>query len=171
MATQNPIEQEGTYRLPEAQLDRFLFKIEIGYPGLEEEVAILERKHLQKGQDEELLVAAVLSSDEIREYQRIIHDLVVEPQLLQYIARIVQRTREDASLYLGASPRASIAILHTAKAHAAINGRDFVTPEDIKTVAPPVLGHRIVLAPEREMEGMTAAQVVGQILDAVEIPR
>ncbi len=171
VATQNPIEQEGTYRLPEAQLDRFLFKIEIGYPGLEEEVAILERKHLQKGQDEEQLVSAVLSSQQIQEYQRMIHELVVEPQLLQYIARIVQRTREDASLYLGASPRASIAILHTAKAHAAINGRDFVTPDDIKVVAPPVLGHRIVLAPEREMEGMTAAQVVGQILDAVEIPR
>jgi MoxR-like ATPase len=171
IATQNPIEQEGTYRLPEAQLDRFLIKISIGYPDLEQEVEILERKHKQKGQQETEALTPILSAAQIRSYQTHIHDILVKQELLRYIAEIVGQTRDNPSLYLGASPRASIAILHTSKAQAAIRGRDFVTPDDIKRVAPHVLGHRIVLAPEREMEGMTAREVVTQILDRIEVPR
>ncbi len=170
-ATQNPIEQEGTYRLPEAQLDRFLFKINVNYPSLEEEIQILESKHEQKAKVEEDLVSALLSAKQIAEYQDTIKEIVVEKNLLKYIASIVDNTRSNANLYLGASPRASIAIMDASKALAAINGRDFITPDDIKKVAIPVLGHRILLTPEREMEGLTAQQVVKQIVDGIEIPR
>ncbi|MDF0708690.1 AAA family ATPase [Flagellimonas okinawensis] len=170
-ATQNPIEQEGTYRLPEAQLDRFLFKINVEYPSLEEEIQILESKHQQKNKNEEDMVSALLSAEEIAVYQDTIKEIIVEKNLLRYIASIVDNTRTNANLYLGASPRASIAIMDASKALAAINGRDFITPDDIKTIAAPVLGHRIMLTPEREMEGLTAAQVVKQIVDGIEIPR
>lgn len=170
-ATQNPIEQEGTYRLPEAQLDRFLFKINVYYPSLEEEIQILESKHEQKSKVEEDLVNTLLSAAEIAEYQNTIRAIIVEKNLLKYIASIVDNTRSNANLYLGASPRASISIMEASKALAAINGRDFVTPEDIKKVAAPVLAHRIMLTPEREMEGLTAEQVVKQIVDSIEIPR
>lgn len=170
-ATQNPIEQEGTYRLPEAQLDRFLFKIKVNYPSLEEEIQILESKHEQKTRIEEDLVSALLSAQQIAGYQSTIKEIVVEKNLLKYIASIVDNTRTNANLYLGASPRASIAIMDASKALAAINGRDFITPDDIKSVASPVLGHRIMLTPEREMEGLTSEQVVKQIVDSIEIPR
>ncbi|WP_228239014.1 AAA family ATPase [Allomuricauda sp. M10] len=170
-ATQNPIEQEGTYRLPEAQLDRFLFKINVNYPSLEEEIQILESKHAQKTKVEEDLVSTLLTAAEIAEYQNTIRVIIVEKNLLKYIASIVDNTRSNANLYLGASPRASISILEASKALAAINGRDFVTPEDIKKVAAPVLAHRILLTPEREMEGLTAEQVVKQIVESIEIPR
>jgi len=170
-ATQNPIEQEGTYRLPEAQLDRFLFKINVHYPSLEEEIQILESKHEQRTKVEEDLVSTLLSAAEIAEYQNTIRSIIVERNLLKYIASIVDNTRSNANLYLGASPRASISIMEASKALAAINGRDFVTPEDIKKVATPVLAHRIMLTPEREMEGLTAEQVVKQIVESIEIPR
>ncbi|MEZ4811417.1 MAG: MoxR family ATPase [Allomuricauda sp.] len=170
-ATQNPIEQEGTYRLPEAQLDRFLFKINVKYPSLEEEIQILESKHEQKNKAEEELVNTLLSSKQIAEYQDTIKEIIVEKNLLKYIASIVDNTRTNANLYLGASPRASIAIMDASKALAAIYGRDFITPDDIKKVAGPVLAHRIMLTPEREMEGLTAEQVVKQIVDSIEIPR
>jgi len=170
-ATQNPIEQEGTYRLPEAQLDRFLFKIEVPYPSLEEEVRILEKKHALRALEEEALVQPLLSASKIAHYQEKIKEIIVERNLLQYIASMVDNTRSNANLYLGASPRASIAILNASKALAAINGRDFVSPDDIKKVAIPVLGHRIIPSPEREMEGLTSVEVVKQILDKIEIPR
>ncbi len=170
-ATQNPIEQEGTYRLPEAQLDRFLFKINVDYPSLDEEILILESKHEHKSKSEEDLVASLLSAKQIAEYQKTIKEVIVEKNLLKYIASIVDNTRTNANLYLGASPRASIAIMDSSKALAAIQGRDFITPDDIKKVAGPVLGHRIMLTPEREMEGLTAEEVVKQIVDGIEIPR
>ena len=170
-ATQNPVEQEGTYRLPEAQLDRFLFKINVDYPSLEEEIKILESKHEIKNQDEEALVNTILSADEIAQYQKTIKDVIVERNLLTYIASIVENTRTNANLYLGASPRASIAIMDASKALAAINGRDFITPEDIKKVTKPILGHRVILTPEREMEGMTAEKVIDQLVESIEIPR
>ncbi|WP_420601042.1 AAA family ATPase [Flagellimonas sp.] len=170
-ATQNPVEQEGTYRLPEAQLDRFLFKINVQYPSLEEEIQILESKHEQKNTEAEDLINAVLSAKQIAEYQKTIKEIIVEQNLLKYIAAIVDNTRSNANLYLGASPRASIAIMDASKALAAINGRDFITPDDIKKVAGPILGHRIILTPEREMEGLTANQVVKQIVESIEIPR
>ena len=170
-ATQNPVEQEGTYRLPEAQLDRFLFKINVNYPSLEEEVQILESKHQQKKTNVEALINSVLSAKQIAEYQDVIKQIIVEDNLLKYIATIVDNTRTNANLYLGASPRASIAIMDASKALAAISGRDFITPDDIKKVASPILSHRIILTPEREMEGFTAQKVVEQLIETIEIPR
>jgi MoxR-like ATPase len=170
-ATQNPVEQEGTYRLPEAQLDRFLFKIKVHYPTLEEEIQILENKHQQKNDDVETLIDSVLSAEQIATYQSIIKDIIVEDNLLKYIAAIVNNTRTNANLYLGASPRASIAILDASKAVAAINGRDFITPDDIKKVVSPILCHRIILTPEREMEGYTAEKMVSDLIQTIEIPR
>ncbi len=170
-ATQNPIEQEGTYRLPEAQLDRFLFKINVKYPSLEEEVMILESKHRQKNKDVESMIVPVLSAQEIAQYQDTIKEIVVENHLMKYIASMVHQTRSNANLYLGASPRASISIMDASKALAAMNGRDFVTPDDIKKVAPSILSHRILLTPEREMEGLTPEKVVRQIVEGLEVPR
>lgn len=170
-ATQNPIEQEGTYRLPEAQLDRFLFKIEVNYPSLEDEVQILIDNHKRQDKMDFNTIKAVLSSSSIKKYQDLIKQIVVEDNLLNYIASIVNNTRNNANLYLGASPRASIAILNAAKANAAINGRDFVTPDDIKSCTKAVLKHRLVLTPEREMEAFTVDKVVDQILETIEIPR
>jgi MoxR-like ATPase len=170
-ATQNPIEQEGTYRLPEAQLDRFLFKIKITYPTLEEEIRILESKHRQKNREIASLVTSVLTAKEIAEYQSTIKEIIVEDNLLKYIAAIVDNTRTNANLYLGASPRASIAMMDASKALAAMRGRDFITPDDIKKVAEPILCHRIILTPEREMEGFTAEKIVQQIVDSIEVPR
>lgn len=171
IATQNPIEQEGTYRLPEAQLDRFLFKITIDYPKLDEEIAILQRENALQDRNKLENIQTVLSQSDIIKYQGLVKHIVIEPQLIEYIAKIVSNTRENAFLYLGASPRASIAILNAAKGYAALRGRDFVTPEDIKESAVPVLQHRVMVAPEREMEGLTSAQIIKQIIDTVEIPR
>lgn len=171
IATQNPIEQEGTYRLPEAQLDRFLFKISIDYPKLDEEIAILQRENALQNREKLENVKQVLSQADILKYQGVVKQIVIEPQLIEYIARIVTNTRENAFLYLGASPRASIAILNAAKGYAALRGRDFVTPDDVKESAIPVLQHRVVVAPEREMEGLTSEQIIKQIIDTVEIPR
>lgn len=171
IATQNPIEQEGTYRLPEAQLDRFLFKVVIDYPNLNEEIAILQRENALQDRAKLDSIKKVLSQADIIKYQALVKQIVIEPQLLEYIAKIVTSTRENAFLYLGASPRASIAILNAAKGYAALRGRDFVTPEDIKESAVPVLQHRVMVAPEREMEGLTSEQIIKQIIDTVEIPR
>ncbi|MGY3793664.1 AAA family ATPase [uncultured Aquimarina sp.] len=170
-ATQNPIEQEGTYALPEAQLDRFLFKINVGYPSMEEEISILEGHDQRKNEIPTDIIQSILTASQIAEYQGIIKSVIIEKNLLTYIASIISNTRDNGNLYLGASPRASIAIMNASKAHAAINGRDFVTPDDIKKVAPSVLRHRIILTPEREMEGFTTEKVVLQIIETIEIPR
>jgi len=170
-ATQNPIEHEGTYRLPEAQLDRFLFKINVNYPELEQELEILKEHHAQKAENKEDQVQAVVSAAEILEFQKLIKSIFVHEELLTYIAQVIIKTRTNPSLTLGASPRASIALLESAKASAALTGRDFVTPEDIRRVASAVLGHRVMLTPEREMEGFTTAYVIDQIINSVEIPR
>ena len=170
LATQNPVEQEGTYRLPEAQLDRFLFKIEIGYPTVEDEKEILLRATTRKGtqMDE---VSPVISAADIAAYKTTLKDIIVDDKLLGYIAEIVGQTRQDQSIYLGASPRASLALLNGSKAFAAIQGRDFVTPEDIQFLAAPVLKHRIILTPEKEMEGISAEEVVQQLVAKTEVPR
>lgn len=170
-ATQNPVEQEGTYALPEAQLDRFLFKINVPYPSLEEELIILEKEHQRENTDVTSLIAPILSAQQIAEYQATIRKIIIEDNLLKYIAQIVSNTRSNSNLYLGASPRASLGIMISSKAMAAINGRDFVTPDDIQKVASAVLSHRIMLTPEREMEGLTNAKVVQQIIETIEIPR
>ena len=171
VATQNPIEQEGTYRLPEAQLDRFLFKIVIGYPSLEDEIEIITREHKTKAEDKTNTIKKVLKSENLIEYQKIVKNILIEPQLIEYIAKIIQNTRENSFLYLGASPRASLAILNASKGFAALAGRDFVTPEDIKQAAYPVLGHRVIISPEKEMEGIKTEQIIQQIIESVEIPR
>ena len=171
LATQNPVEQEGTYRLPEAQLDRFLFKITIEYPSAEEEQEIILREHALKNTTKTDKISKVLSAQDILNYRELVTQITVESHLIKYIANIVVNTRNNPFLYLGASPRASIAILNASKAFAAIEGRDFVTPEDIKKSTVPVLQHRVIVTPEREMEGVTSAQIIQQIIDAVEIPR
>lgn len=171
LATQNPVEHEGTYRLPEAQLDRFLFKIEIKYPSLEEEIQILQNQHQVKIDQELHTVEAVLSIEQIKSCRGIIKAIHVEPKLIEYIARIVHETRNNKSVYLGASPRASLAMINSAKAVAAMQGRDFITPEDVIKVATPVLAHRIMLTPDKEMEGLSAGDIIAQIIQKIEIPR
>jgi MoxR-like ATPases len=171
LATQNPIEQEGTYRLPEAQLDRFLFKIDVKYPSLSEEVSILTNQHAQTQNDLLDNVSKILSAQQIAQYRQTIHSIIIEPKLVEFIAKIVNETRNNPSLYLGASPRASLAILRSSKANAAIKGRDFVTPEDIVEMAGPVMRHRIILTPEKEMEGITADELIENIIKNIEVPR
>ena len=171
IGTQNPIEQEGTYKLPEAQLDRFLFKINMEYPSLEEEKAILRRFKEDFRQVKTAEVHSVLRGDDIRACQELVEKVHIKDELLDYIAAIIHNTRNNGDLFLGASPRASLAILKTSKAIAAMNGRDFVIPEDIQYVAYPVLNHRIILTPEREMEGYTTADVIKDIVKKIEVPR
>ena len=171
LATQNPIEQEGTYRLPEAQLDRFLFKIEIKYPTLEEEIAIVTRQHQQNPIDQLTHISPVLSIQDIVSLRKLVKGLHVEPKLLEFTAKIIHETRNNKSLYLGGSPRASLAIVNAAKAMAAIKGRDFVTPDDIIQMARPVLRHRIMLTPDKEMEGLSPDDIIGQIIQKTEVPR
>ncbi len=171
IATQNPIEQEGTYKLPEAQLDRFVFKIEMHYPNLEEEKAILERFSDDFNLRLRQQVQKALSAEMVAECRRIVEQVHIRPELRDYIATLVHRTRNHPDLYLGASPRASLAILKTSKAVAAMNGRDFVTPDDIRRVTYPVLNHRIILTPEREMEGRSIAELVEEIIEGLEVPR
>lgn len=171
LATQNPIEQEGTYRLPEAQLDRFLFKIAVNYPTQDQEIEILSRHHDRKGFQPVAEVNSVLTADQIHGFRQFAQQVHIEKNLLTYIAQIIQETRNNPMVFLGASPRASIAILMGAKSYAMINGRDFVSPEDVKFTALPVLRHRIILSPEKEMEGVSADEVVKQLVDKIEVPR
>ncbi|MBC7688173.1 MAG: MoxR family ATPase [Aquabacterium sp.] len=171
LATQNPVEQEGTYRLPEAQLDRFIFKIDVKYPTLQEEVGILNNQHGRTQAQLIYEVNKIISPMDINNFRSTIQSVIIEPRLVEYIAKIVIETRNNSALYLGASPRASLAILRASKASAAIKGRDFVTPEDIIEMAAPVLRHRIILTPEKEMEGLTADDLIETILKAIEVPR
>jgi MoxR-like ATPase len=171
MATQNPIEQEGTYKLPEAQLDRFVVKINLDYPSLDEEKDILYRFRSDFKQKIKAQVDAVFSLDAIKKCRELIEQIHIEDALLDYIAHIVHDTRNNGDLYLGASPRASLALLKMSKAVAAMSGRDFVTPEDIQYVAYPVLNHRVILQPEREMEGYETKDVIKAILQKIDVPR
>lgn len=171
LATQNPIEQEGTYRLPEAQLDRFLFKIHVGYPSLEDEGIMLMNFHTNSHIIDLNKINKILNKAAINELKKLTTKIVIEENLIKYVTQIVQATRKNSGLFLGASPRASIAILNSAKANACIQNRDFVTPDDIKFVAFPVLRHRIMLTPEKEMEGVGVDTIIQQIIDKVEVPR
>ncbi|AHM60624.1 ATPase [Flammeovirgaceae bacterium 311] len=171
LATQNPIEQEGTYRLPEAQLDRFLFRIDVPYPNLDEEVLILQGHHERGKGFSAAAVKPVLGPEQIASARASARQVHVSQDLLRYIARLVTTTRAYPDLYLGASPRASVAILTAAKAYAALQGRDFITPEDVKWLAIPVLQHRVALTPEREMEGRKEADVLREMIETVEVPR
>lgn len=170
IATQNPVEQEGTYRLPEAQLDRFLFKIVVDYPNIVEEIAILERQN--RGElTANANINPVLDAAKLQRLNQAIEKVIVERQLLEYIAQIVGATRQSPWITLGASPRASLAILNASKALAAIRGRDFVTPDDIKEMAVPVLRHRIMLTPEKEMDGTSTDTIIWQLIDRTVVPR
>jgi MoxR-like ATPase len=171
LATQNPIEQEGTYRLPEAQLDRFLFKILVPYPDEQEEIAILAQFHKLGNTPVMDMIKPALAGGQVKLLRQQIKSLIIEEKLMQFIAKLVHYTRNNKSIYLGASPRASLAIMNASKAIAAMKGRDFVTPEDILEVVAPVLRHRIILAPDKEMEGVTEDEVIKQIIQSMDIPR
>ena len=171
LATQNPVEQEGTYKLPEAQTDRFMMKITMGYPSLDEEVEILARHHQHATLTRLDMIQPVTTKEELLGMRQQIEQVFVEPSLLRYIATIVQQTRTSKAVFLGASPRASVAILHTSKAYALMQGRDFVTPEDIQTVAPSVLQHRLLLTAEAEMEGHTPLKIAQRLINKVEVPK
>lgn len=171
LATQNPIEHEGTYRLPEAQLDRFLIKIQVGYPSLEEEILILERQHHALLSMQIDAVSAVVHPSELVSAQKAVQEVHIEAPILRYIAQIVHSTRSSASLFVGASPRASIALMQVAKAFALLRGRNFVIPEDVSEALGPVLRHRVVLTPEKEMDGMSADQILQEIAAQIEVPR
>ena len=171
IATQNPIEQEGTYRLPEAQLDRFFMKIIVDYPSFDEEVKILEKfKNDQSGPDLNV-VNQIISPTELLEIQELLSQIHIEPQIIDYIARLVQETRSYDKIYLGASPRASLAILKAAKVTALLANRVFIIPDDVQYVSPFILNHRIILTPEAEMAGFTTLRVISDILKEVEVPR
>jgi MoxR-like ATPase len=171
IATQNPIEQEGTYRLPEAQLDRFLFRIKLKYPTHEQEVNILRKFKDDFSQRVMDTVETVISKQDLKNCQELIEKIYIKDELLVYIAKIIDNTRNNGDLTLGASPRASLSLLRASKAIAAINGRDFVTPDDIKFVANPVLNHRIMLTAEREMEGTEPEDIIKEITEGIEVPR
>jgi MoxR-like ATPase len=171
LATQNPIEQEGTYRLPEAQLDRFLFKVLVPYPSEAEEMEILTQFHQMGNTNVLTAIEPVLKAEQLVSLRKQVKNIVIEEKLLQFIAKLVHLTRNHKSIYLGGSPRASLAIMNASKAYAAINGRDFVTPEDILQVVPPVLRHRIILSPDKEMEGVSEDAVIRQIIQTMDIPR
>lgn len=171
LATQNPIEQEGTYKLPEAQLDRFLFKINIGYLSKSDEVEILNRHHGNVHLADVSSLKCEIKAADILEFRSMIKDVHVEKNLIEYIASIVEETRNNKAIYLGASPRAGIAMLNGSKAFAALKGRDFVTPEDVKFIAEPVLNHRLILTPEAEMEGNNVIDICNKIIEKIEVPR
>lgn len=171
LATQNPVEQEGTYRLPEAQLDRFLFKVLVPYPTEAEEVTILTQFHGMGNTAAIDMIHPALKGDHIISLRQQIKKQIIEERLLQFIAKLIHQTRNHKSIYLGASPRASLAIMNASKATAAMMGRDFVTPEDILSVVTPVLRHRIILAPDKEMEGITEDDVIKQIIQGMDVPR
>lgn len=170
-ATQNPLEHEGTYRLPEAQLDRFLFKVEVGYPSLEDEMQILAGHHAGRTPEHLDRIEPVLTAEALTRYREQVKQVHVEEPLIDYIARFVHRTRDHQALTLGASPRASVALMRSAKAFAALRGRDFVSPDDVRAVAYPVLRHRLLLTPEQEMEGRRPDDIIERILGQVEVPR
>lgn len=171
IATQNPIEQEGTYNLPEAQLDRFLFKIKLDYPELHEEEEILHRYKNEVKSADLNHILRVFTSDEIQKIQNAVEKVIVEDNLVKYIAAITHKTRNHGKIYLGGSPRASLSMIKSAKAVAAIRGRDFVTPEDIQYVAVHVLNHRLIMTPEAEMEGFRTEDVIQEIIQTLEVPR
>ena len=171
VATQNPVDQEGTYSLPEAQLDRFMFRIIVPYPNLETEIEILLRSDNEKAKIETDQILPVLKTKQLEAVRTQINAIKVKKDIIDYIAALVQETRVNASLYLGASPRASILLMKGAKTRAAINGRDFVIPEDVKDIVKPVLNHRLILNPEKEMDGTSINDVIDQIVAKVDVPR
>ncbi len=167
IATQNPVDHEGTFPLPEAQLDRFLIRLSLGYPALEEEGKMLQRlQHVHPIED----LGTVVGAQEVLACQDAVREVYVDDKLRRYLLEIVQGTREHDDVQLGGSPRASIALFRTSQALAAVNGRNFVLPDDVKKMAMPVLGHRLILRPESRLRKVTVASVVREIVDDVRVP-
>jgi MoxR-like ATPase len=171
IATQNPIEQEGTYRLPEAQLDRFLMKIQLDYPSTREEILILNRFKNNLSTPDLSQIASILSKEDIATLKEVITNIYIKDDIITYIAELVAETRQHSKIYLGASPRASLALMRCSKVVALMEGRDFVIPEDIQFVAPHILNHRLILTPDAEMEGQTSHSVIKEIIKSKEVPR
>ena len=171
LATQNPIDLEGTYRLPEAQVDRFLFKIIVDYPDIEQEAQIISQHHSRGGNIKVNDCEAIINYNELAQLRDNINQIHIDSKLIQYIAQMVDGTRNNPNLFLGASPRASLAILQSSKAFAAINGRDFVIPDDIKYVTPHILIHRVILSPDKEIEGVESMDYIRELINKIEIPR
>jgi MoxR-like ATPase len=171
IATQNPIEQEGTYRLPEAQIDRFMFKVEVDYPSQDEESLLLAEFHDRKDHNDFQDILPVLTGEAILDHQDKVRSIIIDKKIIDYIVEIVHQTRNHQALFLGASPRASLAVMAGAKAFAAMRGRDFVTPEEVQHVIYPALRHRLLLSPEKEMEGVQPDDVIKQIIEKIEVPR
>ncbi len=171
VATQNPIEQEGTYQLPEAQLDRFLMKIVMDYPSEEDEFLILQRFKGSVSKPDLSIIEPTLSVADLSQFQQLITKIYVEDDIMRYIVKLIQETRNHPKLYIGASPRASLGILRCSKVAAMFQGRDFVTPDDVKFVAPHILNHRVLLTPDAEIEGMSSFGILDEILKTLEIPR
>ena len=169
IATQNPIEHEGTYPLPEAQVDRFLLRIDVGYPSREQEVEMLERRRNRRSDD--AVVAPVTRPDEVRALQAAIEDVHVESAIEGYMVDIVEATRRHGQVEVGASPRGSLALLKVARARAAMAGRDFVTPDDVKSVAGPALAHRLILKPDPWIRGVRTSAVLADVLAQVPVPK
>ena len=166
VATQNPVEQEGTYPLPEAQLDRFLFKLWLDYPEEDDEVEIMVRQLSGK----RIVVEEITNGEEIVELQKLTDKVYVDRIILEYIKDLIFKTRNDPQISIGAGPRASLTLMKASKARAAILGRDYVTPDDVKELCVPVLNHRLGLNPEAELEGLTTTSVINRILSEVEVP-
>ncbi|MEQ9404032.1 MAG: MoxR family ATPase [Cyclobacteriaceae bacterium] len=171
LATQNPIEQEGTYRLPEAQLDRFIFKIVVDYPETGDESKILQMTSRNSSHHKLGFINSVIEKNQVVALRNQLESIMMQDSLIDYIVNLMAKTRDHHSLYLGASPRASIDLMKASKAYAAIQGRDFVTPEDIKRLFRPVVEHRIILSPEAELQGITIREVTDQLLQQVEVPK
>jgi MoxR-like ATPase len=169
LATQNPIEYEGTYPLPEAQLDRFLVKLSIGYPSAEEEVQILERRNQRKTDD--VSIEKVASLDQLLQMQKAIEDVHIDQAIERYIVEVVRGTRSHQDVEVGASPRGSLAIMRLSKAKAWLNGRDYVIPDDVKTVTVPALSHRLILKPEQWLKGGKTAAIVEELLRKIAVPK
>ncbi len=167
LATQNPIEYEGTFQLPEAQLDRFLLRLKLGYPELDDELQVLDRQQLQHPIVE---LQQVVSLDELLAAQKAVKEIYVAPPLKRYIVELSRSTRQHGEVYLGASPRGSLALFRTGQARAAINGRDFVLPDDIKALVPSALSHRVILGPAARLRDLNAEQILEEILDGVAVP-
>lgn len=168
MATQNPIDQEGTYRLPEAQMDRFMMKIVVGYPSMDTELQMLKEYSAGNSLHDVKGLSPVVSVSDVMQMRALLPQVVVDDSLMQYICNITAATRTTPYTWIGASPRASIALLQSAKAHALLAGRDFVTPDDVRFLAPHVMAHRVTLTAEAELNGLTVNQLVSQLLDSVD---
>ncbi len=171
IATQNPVEQEGTYKLPEAQLDRFVMKINVGYPSPQEELEVLTRHHGNSGFTRLDDLHAVLTVEDLLQMRKLTSQVIIDPSLMNYIVQIVQATRTNRYLFLGASPRASVSLMQTAKGLALLQGRDFVTPDDIQLLAFPVLRHRLMLNTDADLEGLTVEKVIKEIISQIEVPK